>query len=61
MHYYDSETGYSVSRYYAPRSADLSLFDIGHAEASLGIDDYQVSAGVIASAWSPGFRVYFWE
>ena len=32
---------------------ELSLFDLGHAEASLGIEDYHFSAGAMASLWTP--------
>ena len=37
--------------------ANLSLFDFGHAEASLEVKDYQISVGAFASAWSPSFSV----
>ena len=36
---------------------DLSLFDFGHAEASLEMNDYQVSVGAFASIWSPSISV----
>ena len=37
--------------------ANLSLLDFGHAEASLEMNDYQVSVGAFASAWSPSFAI----
>ena len=40
---------------------DISLLELGHAEASLGLEDGQFNASAMASVWSPSFSVKFWD